>query len=142
MITKCQITDFESEWPFNSFTGIGRVAFSNLLPLLADSIRPEEVTELSYIDTKWFLPNQGEIVFEATKDKFKINDLRECFSRGKMIRFELNSELREIASLLWDGSLQLPLKLKPQHLSFKWSELFCLNLQGTLHDPHLELRKK
>ena len=142
MITKCNVNNFVSEWPFNSFTGDGRVAFSNLLALLADSIRPEEVSELSYIDTKWFLPNQGEIAFEAKKEHLVINDLKDCFSRGKMIRFELNPEMRKAASLMWDGSLHLPLKLKPQHLSFKWSELFCLNLHGTMRDPHLELRKK
>lgn len=141
-IAHMEIENFASDFPFNTFAGNGTIFFTNLLPLLADGIRPGDMRELGYVDTKWFLPNQGEIAFEASPDHFLISDLKECYSRGKMIRFELNSDLKEMASLMWDGTVQLPLKLKPQHLSFKWSELFCLNVQGSVERPLIELKKR
>lgn len=141
LIKNISLANFESEWPFKEFTGKGKLSFSNLLPMLSKHLDTEEIAELSHIEAKWFLPNQGEFSFEASNNALLIQELKDCFSSGKMIRFELNPE-NEVASVNWDGTLNFPLKLKPQHLSFKWSELFSLKLEGSLFEPHLELKKK
>ena len=141
LIKNINLANFESEWPFKEFTGKGKLSFSNLLPLLSKHLDTEGITELASIDAKWFLPNQGEFSFEASNNMLLIQELKDCFSSGKMIRFELSGD-EEVAALNWDGTVTFPLKLKPQHLSFKWSELFSLKLEGSLFEPHLELKKK
>lgn len=128
----------------NEIKGKGQIQFSRLFPFnqsLKISSSQAELANHLTVDPKWLLPSNGEVEFVIEQDKIVITKFKDFYSEGKGIRFELFGEDRE-AHILFDGTVNIPLKLKPHNIPIKWVEMVMLTLKGSLIAPSLQLTSK
>jgi hypothetical protein len=126
----------------NQCTGFGRVQFTHLFPFnqsLKVSSSQADLASYLKVDPKWLLPSNGEVEFEIEPQKIAIKKFKDFYSEGKGIRFEL---FGDDAHILFDGSVHIPLRLKPHNLPIKWVEMVMLTLRGSLIAPSLQLSSK
>lgn len=103
--------------------------FSNLFYL------PSEITARLGLDLNLLVPVRGRIGYEIHEGKIHFLRFKSMYSEGKRSRFYLAEGYP--ATLDFDGTLNLKVKMKQYNLLMKIAELFVVTVKGTLKDPDI-----
>lgn len=130
----------------NSFTANGNLEFVN--PPKKNSSLPFFATPLELLnhlgldlDASLLSPVIGTLFYEIKEGKIYLKKLKDAYSQGKMSKFYLTESPRG-SYVDFDGNLRMRIKVRSDHLFFKFSDLFTIGVEGTLQKPVYKVEKQ
>ncbi len=138
-ITECEGKLGEPE----TFLGKGHLRFSTLTRKGIESTPfalPAEILSRLGLNSSIMTPVRGTAIFHIGHERCYISRLRDAYSQGKLSKFYISSS-KEPSYIDFDGNVHLQVKIKHYNLLFKLSEMFTINVRGTLQKPLYYLQK-
>lgn len=86
-------------------------------------------------------PVEGSFSYRLDQGKIVLTKMRDTYSVDRLSKFYLPKEESFLSTIDFDGNLHLQIRVRPANPLFKFAELFTLNIEGTLSQPHLTLLK-
>lgn len=121
-----------------SFTGKGTAHFTNVEPKTNSLFTiPKELLKNLGLDLGLFVPISGELTCRLQGGKMYLEELKNAFSEGKRSEFSLLSSPKE-SFVDFKGNVNIDIKMK-QHVTFKITEPYILQVRGTITDPKYAL---
>lgn len=102
---------------------------------------PVEIIRRIGLDTNILTPVRGTIEYEIKDNRIYLKQFKDVVSEGKLSRFFL-ADNDGLSYLDFKGNLNVHVRMKQNNLVFKLTELFIVNIKGTLLDPIYTMHKQ
>lgn len=122
----------------NTITGKGGLSFVNTFKRDHNILDvPIEIISRIGLDMVLLVPIQGEMEYVIKNGKLVFTKLKNSFSENKRSYFYLWNKTESFVD--FDGNVNIDIRMK-QHVLFRITQLFILNVSGSLDQPAFTLR--
>lgn len=101
---------------------------------------PAEIISRLGLNSSIMTPVRGVAMVDIGHGRCYISKLKDAYSRGKLSKFMVYNS-KEPSYVDFDGNLHVQIRIKHYNLLFKLSEMFTINVRGTVQKPLYYLQK-
>lgn len=101
---------------------------------------PAEIISRLGLNSSIMTPVRGVALVDIGHGRCYISKLKDTYSRGKLSKFMVYNS-KEPSYVDFDGNLHVQIRIKHYNLLFKLSEMFTINVRGTVQKPLYYLQK-